>query len=417
MISTKRILIRRTNIKLIFLNFLEFFALGSWLLSAGTYMLETLNFSGLQVGSIYATMGIASLFMPPLMGMIADRWLNSQKLFVLCHFVLFALFLLLPYVSEYKTVYLIIFLISSFFMPTIVLNNSISFSILSSEGKNVIKAFPFIRIWGTIGFVIAAWLIDLMGWKINNFQFYISAFSSLVLAFYALFLPTIKISKTWKSTVGIPVKELLRLFQDKELILFLSFSILIGVAMQMSNIWGVPFLSDFGINFQGSFVARYSIIMLTISQLSEIVFVLFIPFFFKNYGIKPIMLISMMAWVFRFGLFAVSYPEGVGLMFLILSMIAYGMAFDFFGVSGSLYIEQKTSSNLRSSAQGLFMMMVSGLGPILGSYGSGYIIDLFTYDGVKDWTWIWLVFAFYALLITLVFIILFNRKIKVGVSN
>ena len=399
------------KLRLTLLNFLELFAWGTWLLSAGAYMAVTLNFSGIQIGAVYATLGITSLIMPALMGIIADRWINAEKLFGICHLFLAALFVGLAQITNFASFYLVMFCISAFYMPTLALNNSISYAILEKEKFDIIKTFPPIRVWGTIGFIIAAWGVDLMGWKVSIEQFYFSAATSFILGLYAFSLPSVATVQTENQSLlqrlGLDAFVLLK---DKQIAIFFFFSILLGAALQITNIWGVPFLSDFELNFKDSFAVKHAIALMTLSQISETLFILTIPFFLKKYGIKIVMLMSIIAWIFRFGLFGIGSPEGIGLFYLILSMIFYGMAFDFFGISGSLFIEQKVKPEIRSSAQGLFMMMASGFGPILGGYGSGIIVDYFTTDMGKNWSVIWLVFAAYALVIAVAFIFLFRYE-------
>jgi len=401
------------NIKfrLIVLNFLEFFAWGAWLLSAGAYMYITLKFTGLQIGAVYGTLGLASLFMPAIMGIVADKYLNAERVFGLSHLILGVLLFWISGVTDFDTFYIIIFLISMFYMPTIALDNSISYAILEKKGFDIIKVFPPIRVWGTVGFILAAWIVDMSGWKIGKEQFLVSAIASIVLGIYSFTLPAVKPSSSTekKSIVQRLGLDAFSLFKDKKMAVFFIFSMLLGAALQVTNIWGVPFLEDFKVNFAGYFAVKHSLFLMTLSQISETLFILTIPFFLKKFGIKKVMLMSMLAWVLRFGFFGIGNPGG-GLIFLILSMIIYGMAFDFFNISGSLFVEKESKPSMRSSAQGLFMLMTNGLGAVLGAYGSGFIVDLFTQNGSKDWQTIWFIFAAYALVITISFAILFKYK-------
>jgi NHS family xanthosine MFS transporter len=204
-----------------------------------------------------------------------------------------------------------------------------------------------------------------------------------------------------------------KLFGKYKMALFFIFSMFLGAALQLTNMYGDTFLNDFGKvpEYQDSFVIKYSTIIMSISQISETVFILTIPFFLKRFGIKKVMLFSMIAWVLRFGLFSFGNPTD-GLWMIILSCIVYGMAFDFFNISGSLFVETTTDSKIRSSAQGLFMMMTNGVGAFMGSKVSGYIIDkYFTVNGGdKDWHNIWLTFAIYAAGIAVLFTFLFRHK-------
>jgi len=401
------------NIKfrLTVLNFLEFFAWGAWLLSAGAYMYITLKFTGLQIGAVYGTLGLAALFMPAIMGIIADKYLNAERVFGLSHLILGILLFWISGVTDFNTFYMIIFLISMFYMPTIALDNSISYAILEKKGFDIIKAFPPIRVWGTVGFIFAAWIVDLMGWKIGKEQFLVSAIASIILGIYAFTLPAVEpsISTKKKSIVQRLGLDAFSLFRDKKMAVFFIFSILLGAALQVTNIWGVPFLEDFKVEYAGYFAVEHSLFLMTLSQVSETLFILTIPFFLKKFGIKKVMLMSMLAWVLRFAFFGIGNPAG-GFTFLILSMIIYGMAFDFFNISGSLFVEKESKPSMRSSAQGLFMLMTNGIGAVLGAYASGFIVDIFTQDGGKDWQTIWFIFAAYALVITIAFAILFKYK-------
>ena len=402
------------KLRLTILNFLEFFAWGAWLLSAGAYMYVTLHFTGLQIGAVYGTLGLAALFMPAIMGIIADKWINTERVFGASHIILAVLLLWLSTVKDFDTFYLIVFLISMFYMPTIALNNSISYAILERNKMDIVKVFPPIRVWGTVGFILAAWTVDLLGWKVSKEQFVVSAIASFILGVYSFTLPAIPPvpateKKSFAERLGL---DAFSLFKDKKMAIFFIFSLLLGAALQITNIWGVPFLEDFAKDYKGYFAVEHSLFLMTLSQVSETLFILTIPFFLKKFGIKKVMLMSMLAWVLRFAFFGIGNPAE-GLPFLILSMIIYGMAFDFFNISGSLFVEKEAKPSIRSSAQGLFMLMTNGLGAILGAYGSGYVVDHFTNpDGTKDWQTIWFIFAGYALIITILFAIFFKYEHK-----
>ncbi|MFK5880310.1 MAG: nucleoside permease [Flavobacteriaceae bacterium] len=400
------------KLRLIIFSFLEFFAWGAWLLSAGGYMYVTLKFTGIQIGAVYGTLGIAAVFMPALMGIIADKWVNAERVFGLNHLILGGLLFWLLSATDFNTFYMIVFLISMFFMPTIALNYSISYAILERRGFDIIKDFPPIRVWGTVGFIFAAWIVDLMGWKVGKEQFIVSAIASIVLGLYAFTLPACPPEKSTekKSLAQRFGLDAFTLFKDQKMAVFFTFSLLLGAALQVTNIWGVPFLNDFEVNYQGYFAVEHSLFLMTLSQISETLFILTIPFFLKKFGIKKVMLMSMAAWVLRFAFFGIGNPAG-GFTFLILSMIIYGMAFDFFNISGSIFVEKESKPSIRSSAQGLFMMMTNGFGAILGSYGSGYIVDYFTQEnGTKDWPTIWFIFAAYSFVILIAFAFLFKYK-------
>ena len=411
------------NIKqrLVVLSFLQFFIWGSWLISGGDYFYKTFSDffhdpninAGVYVGSVMSTLGIASLFMPALIGIVADRWMSAEKLLGICHFVGAIFIFSASFVNNPNIMFWVILFNSIAYMPTIALNNSVSYRILSQSDFDVQKTFPPIRVWGTIGFICAMWFVDLTGFGQSKAQFYVAAISAILMGIYCYTLPSCPPNKkekkgSLKESLGFDAFLLLK--QEKMAIFFL-FSLLLGAALQITNVWGDGFLRDFGNSkdFAGSFVVKHRLILLSLSQVSETIFILTIPFFLKRFGIKMVMLLSMFAWVLRFGLFSIGDP-GDGFIFLVMSMIVYGMAFDFFNISGSLFIEKETSSNIRASAQGLFMMLTNGIGAILGSIGSGKIIDMYTVNKVREWPTIWLIFAGYALVLAIVFPLVFKYR-------
>ena len=401
------------NIKfrLTIMNFLQFFVWGAWLISLGGYLIVTLKFTGGQVGSIYATMGIASLFMPALLGIVADRWLNAERVFGLCHIIGSALLFWASTVSNYDILYIILLLNAMVYMPTIALNNSVSYDILEQKGFEVVKVFPPIRVWGTIGFIVAMWMVDLFGWTKSPLQLQISAIAALTLGLYAFTLPKcppakINTKKRLASSLGL---DAFVLFKKRKMVVFFIFAMLLGGALQITNAFGGAFLDDFKNTFPNSFGVKHPNLLLSISQISETLFILTIPFFLQKFGIKKVMLMSIFAWVFRFGLFGIGNP-GEGLYLLILSMIIYGMAFDFFNISGSLFVEKEADIKIRASAQGLFMLMTNGIGAYLGGELSGMVVDHFTINGVKNWQSIWFSFAAYALVLGITFPFIFKYK-------
>jgi MFS transporter, NHS family, xanthosine permease len=393
------------------MNFLEFFVWGSWLISLGAYMFNVLHFTGVQVGSIYGTMGIASVFTPALFGIVADRWINVERVLGLCH-ILGAIFLFwASTVTDYPGLYIIMLLNSFVFMPTIALNNTVSYIILEKKGFNIVKDFPPIRVWGTVGFVCAMWMVDLCGWNKSPFQLYISSGSALLLGIYSFTMPRCVPVKTdqKRSLVSSLGLDAFVLFKRRKMLIFFLFAMLLGAALQITNTYGSTFLDDFKNTYPDSFGVKHSNLLISISQISETLFILTIPFFLRKFGIKQVMLMSILAWVFRFGLFGIGNPGG-GLYLLILSMIIYGMAFDFFNISGSLFVEKEAEMKIRASAQGLFMLMTNGIGAFLGNYISGQVVDHFTFNGVKDWHSIWFSFAGYALVLGIIFPLVFRYK-------
>jgi NHS family xanthosine MFS transporter len=316
-------------------------------------------------------------------------------------------------VTDFNTFWLIMLFNCCVFMPTIALNNTVSYIVLEKRGFNVVKDFPPIRVWGTVGFVCAMWAVDLCGWKTDPHQLYVSAGSGLLLGIYAFTLPACFPVRSGPkpslfSSLGL---DAFVLFKKRKMLVFFIFALLLGGALQITNTFGSTFLNDFSTSpvYAHSFGVRHSNLLLSVSQISETLFILTIPFFLRRFGIKQVMLISIFAWVFRFGLFGIGNP-GSGLVLLILSMIIYGMAFDFFNISGSLFVEREADVKIRASAQGLFMLMTNGIGAFLGTYISGRVVDYFTVDNVKDWHSIWLTFAGYALVLGLTFPFVFRYK-------
>jgi MFS transporter, NHS family, xanthosine permease len=401
--------------RLILLNFLQFFVWGAWLITIGTYCFNAKGWTGAQFGAIFSTLAIASIFMPALTGIIADKWINTEKLYGTLHILYGCVLFFVPQVNDPDTLYYVILLAMIFYMPTISLSNSISYSILKSNNFEVVKAYPPIRVWGTIGFIIAMWCTNLSGSKANANQFIIGAVAAIFLGIYSFTLPKCLPQKSISKDASI-IEQLglnaFKLFLNYKMALFFIFAMFLGAALQLTNMYGDSFLDDFRNvpEYADSFVVKYSTIIMSISQMSETLFILTIPFFLRRFGIKKVMLFSMIAWVLRFGLFSFGNPAG-GLWMIILSCIVYGMAFDFFNISGSLFVESTTDSKIRSSAQGLFMMMTNGFGAYSGSKISGFIIDKFyTHAQGKDWHGIWLSFAIYALIVAVAFAILFKHK-------
>ena len=398
------------------MSFLQFFVWGAWLITVGNYWFGTKQWSGAEFGAIFSTLGLSSILMPALTGIIADKFLNAEKLYGILHILGGVALFYIPSVDNPTTFYWVIFAAMLCYMPTISLSNSVAYTILKNNNYDVVKVFPPIRVWGTIGFIAAMWLTNLSGNKASGNMFYIAGISALILGIYSFTLPKCEPQKLISDNATFVEKfglNAFKLFGTYKMALFFIFSMFLGGALQLTNMYGDTFLSEFAKvpKYANSFVVEYSTIIMSISQISETLFILAIPFFLKRFGIKQVMLISMLAWVLRFGLFAYGDPEG-GLWMIIMSCVVYGMAFDFFNISGSLFIETSTDSAMRSSAQGLFMMMSNGFGAFFGGLISGKVIDAFftSTEGVRDWQNIWLSFAGYALVIGIAFAVLFKHK-------
>lgn len=403
--------------RLIIMNFLQFFIWGSWLISLGGYMERGLHFEGGQIGAIFATMGIASLIMPGITGILADKCFNAERIYGFCHLIGAGCLIYASTATTYDEMYWAMLLNLLAYMPTLALANTVSYNALEQYKCDLVKDFPPIRVWGTIGFICAMWAVDLTGFKNGSAQLYVAGASALLLGVYAFTLPACRPAKSEsKSILSAFGLDALVLFKQKKMAIFFLFSMLLGAALQITNTYGDAFLGSFAKipEFADSFGVKHSVILLSISQMSETLFILAIPFFLKHFGIKQVMLISMFAWVLRFGLFGFGDP-GSGIWMLIVSMIVYGMAFDFFNISGSLFVEQEANPAIRGSAQGLFFMMTNGLGAIIGGYASGAVVDAFSVyaDGrlvSREWPVIWFIFAAYALVVGVLFAVSFKYK-------
>jgi NHS family xanthosine MFS transporter len=443
------------KLRLTILSFFQFFVWGAWLITIATYFFSHNMGTTSQFGDIMSTLALGSLIMPGVIGIIADKWINAEKLYGILHILYGAALFYVPYVKDADTLYYIILAAMVCYMPTISLSNSISYTILKRENYDVVKVFPPIRVWGTIGFIAAMWTTNLSGSKANSNQFIIGAVAAIFLGIYAFTIPKCPPQKSIAKDASI-IEQLglsaFKLFAKYKMALFFIFSLFLGAALQLTNMYGDTFLDDFKkvpIYGPDSFVVKYSTIIMSISQISETVFILTIPFFLRKFGIKKVMLFSMIAWVIRFGLFSYGNPAD-GLWMIVLSCIVYGMAFDFFNISGSLFVETTTDPKIRSSAQGLFMMMTNGIGAFIGAKVSGWLIDayytvkftdvnsLLSYvksdinnpavkkileynqvlaDGtlkeavsLKQWHPIWLSFAIYALIVAVLFAVFFRHK-------
>ncbi|MFY8089785.1 MAG: nucleoside permease [Chitinophagaceae bacterium] len=401
------------KLRLTIVNFLQFFVWGAWLITIAVYWFGNKQWGGKEFGAVFSTLAIASIIMPPIVGIIADKWLNAEKLYGLLHICYGATLLFFSRVNSPDDFYWIMLVAMLFYMPTISLSNSISYTILKNNNYDVVKDYPPIRVWGTIGFIVAMWVTNLTGNKASINQFVIAGIAAILFGVYSFSLPKCppKNSNANADIIDVLGLRAFKLFAEYKMLLFFLFSMCLGAALQLTNMYGDVFLSEFEKvpQYKESLVVKYSTIIMSISQISETIFIVTIPFFLKRFGIKNVMLFSMIAWVLRFGLFAYGNPAD-GLWMIILSCIVYGMAFDFFNISGSLFVETTTDANIRASSQGLFMMMTNGVGAWIGSKSSGYIVDSYTIDGVRNWQPIWLIFAGYALVVAVLFVVLFKHE-------
>ncbi|GAB3926675.1 nucleoside permease [Mucilaginibacter myungsuensis] len=402
--------------RLILMSFMQFFVWGAWLLTIGAYWFQNKQWPVGSFSAIFSTMGIASIFMPALTGIISDKWINAEKLYGIMHILGSITLFAIPMAPNPTVFFWLILLNMMFYMPTLSLSITVAYSALKGSGRDVVTDYPPIRTWGTVGFIAALWAVSLTHNETSANQFYIASAVALTLGIYAFSLPKCPPllnrdqSKSLSEKLGL---NAFSLFRSPRFAIFFAFSLLLGAALQLTNAYGDTYLHDFDKNpiYKDTIAVKYPAIIMSISQISETLFILAIPFFLRKFGIKYVMLFSMLAWVLRFGLFAYGNPAD-GLWMIILSCIVYGMAFDFFNISGSLFVETQAAPEIRGSAQGLFMMMVNGFGALFGSLISGAVIQEFftNADGSKEWQGIWLSFAGYALVIAIIFPFVFRYK-------
>ncbi len=410
------------KLRLTVMNFLQFFIWGAWLITIGAYWFQNRQWSGTSFGAIFSTMGIASLFMPALMGVVADKWINAEKLYGALHLAGAVMLFYVPQVNDPHTMFWVMLVTMTFYMPTISLAIAVAYNALKQDGKDVIRDYPPIRVWGTVGFIAALWTTSLLKLETSAGQFYIASAASLVLGLYAFSLPKAPptlVAGDSRSLLDVLGLSSFRLFRDRNMAVFFIFAMLLGAALQLTNAYGDTYLHDFAKvdAYKDTLAVKFPAIIMSISQISETLFILAIPFVLKRFGIKTVMTVSMLAWFLRFGLFAFGDP-GPGLWMIVASCIVYGMAFDFFNISGSLFVEQQSDPRIRASAQGLFMLMTNGIGAVFGSLIAGFVIDQFyTAPGCddmtticKDWHGIWTAFALYALAMTMLFVPLFKHR-------
>lgn len=407
------------RIRLALLNYLEFAVWGAYLTCMGLY-LGRIGMASM-IGYFFAVQGIVSIFMPAIMGIVADRWVPAQRLLGLCHLVA-GFFMIAAAWYGYQTgneaqfpVLFSLYSVSvAFYMPTLALANSVSYTALIKAGMDTIKDFPPIRIFGTIGFICAMWFVDITGFMSTQNQFATSGILSIVLFLYTFTLPKCPVVKAGeqKSLVDALGLKAFRLFRQKKMAIFFIFSALLGACLQITNGFATPYIESFKLmpEFADTFGVQHANILYSISQISETCCILLIPFFMKRFGIKNVMLIAMFAWVFRFGLLGMGNP-GSGVWMFVASMIIYGVAFDFFNISGSLFVDKTTDSSMRSSAQGLFMMMTNGIGATVGSFAAQAFVTANTdASGTVEWQTCWYTFAAYALVIGVLFALIFHPQ-------
>ena len=379
---------------------------------------------GEYIGYFYSVQGLVSIFMPTLWGILADRRVEAQRLLGLSHIAAGLLMFAVCFacqVSEsvsFSVIFPIYAFSVAFYMPTLGLANSVSYTAMQGSGLDKVNDFPRIRIFGTVGFLVAMWSVDFIGFQQSPMQFLVSGIWGVALGLYAFTMPRCAVNRkqdcqTWTRRLGLDGFGLLK---SPRMLLFFFFSMMLGMALQITNGFASPFIDAFGSldEYKGSFFVEHANLLISLSQISETLCILLIPFFLRRYGIKVVMLISMSAWFLRFGLFAIGAPSGPGVMALVLSMIVYGVAFDFFNISGSLFVDGEVEPSMRSSAQGLFMLMTNGLGAAIGTLAAQAVVNRFVYSvsdpvaQMEGWRLSWLIFSAYSLVVAISFAFVFE---------
>ena len=405
-----------TTARLTLLSFLEFAIWGAYLTSMGIYLFKV-GMSD-KVGWFFSIQGVVSIFMPAIMGVIADKWVSAQKLLAFCHLMSATFMATTGYAGmrggadvSFLEIFVPYALSVTFFMPTIALSNSVSYTVLGREGKNVERIFPYIRVFGTIGFIISMWTIDLLGFKDSYNQFFVAAAWGVTMSLYSLTMPACPPGKAAKGRKlsAMMGADAFKYLKDRNIALFFLFAVLLGCALQISNGYAGAYLNSFAADAQyaGTFAVKYPIIMTSLSQISETLCLMLIPLFLTRYGIKSVMTIAMVAWALRFYFLAAGNPGDRVWMFT-LSMLVYGVAFDFFNISGSLYVNSRMDKSVRSSAQGLFMLATNGLGASVGMVVAQKVVDHSLAHG--GWREAWYIFAAYAVVIAVLFSLFFKEK-------
>jgi MFS transporter, NHS family, xanthosine permease len=405
------------KVRIAIMQFFQFYVWGAWMMTIGAWWFGSQHWSGAQFGAIFSTMGIASLFMPTIAGIIADRWVNAERLYGIFHLCGAVMLFIVPSCPTPLAVFWVMLINMCFYMPTISLSITISYTAMEEADMNIVKEYPPVRVLGTVGFIVAMWTISLCGLETSAWMFYVAGIASVALGLYSFTMPKCPpLGKSSGSLISVMGLDAFKLFKNYKMALFFFFSMLLGGALQLTNAYGDTFLHSFAdiTLFKNSIAVKYPAIIMSISQISETFMILLVPFFLRRFGIKKVMMLSMFAWVLRFGLFGFGNP-GAGLWMIVLSCIIYGMAFDFFNISGSLYTELQAPPSIRASAQGLFMFMTNGIGAVLGSSLSGWAISKYftNAEGAIHWSgWngVWIMFAAYALIIAVLFTLLFKHK-------
>lgn len=433
---------KNLKLRLIVMNFLEFAVWGAYLTCMGNYLGRA--GMGDVIAWFYAIQGIVSIFMPTLMGIVADKYIQPQRLLGICHLIAGMAMVALAYMGMHnampdRTAFIAIYTLSvAFYMPTLALSNTVAFTILKGNGMDTEKDFPPIRVFGTIGFIATMWFVNCavldngkFGFTLGDsdfkfqytyMQFMVSGLLSFVLFLYCLTLPECKLVKKEEQSLAEKLGlTAFKLFKTKKMALFFIFSAMLGMSLQVTNGFATPYLTHFKSDpaMADTFGANNATMLVSLSQIAEALCILLIPFFLKRYGIKIVMLIAMFAWVLRFFFFGAGNPAFPGVILIVLSCLVYGVAFDFFNVSGGIFVDKECEPDIKASAQGLFMLMTNGLGATIGTLAAGAIVNSLCHwneDGflvgntASSWSTAWYIFAAFALVVAVSFMFLFKYK-------
>tara|TARA_X000000368_G_scaffold116616_1_gene90983 strand:- start:4475 stop:5644 length:1170 start_codon:yes stop_codon:yes gene_type:complete len=385
--------------------FLEFFIWGGWFVTMGTFLSQSFNATGLQLANAYETQSIGAIIAPFIIGLIADRYFSAQKILGFLHLIGAFLLYMAGSSNEFSSFYPFVLFYMILYMPTLALVNSVAFR----QMRDPSKEFPPIRVFGTVGWIIAGLVIGFLGWESENllaYTFYLTASASAILGIFSFTLPSTpptadKGDYSIKKILGL---DALSLLKDKNYLIFFISSILICIPLAFYYQHANQFLNELG-------MSRAAAVM-SLGQISEALFILLLPIFLKRYGIKITLIIGMLAWAIRYILFAYG-DVGEKSWMLILGVILHGICYDFFFVSGQIYTDNKAGEQFKSSAQGLITLATYGLGMLMGFRSAGYITDQYVVGEGHDWTQIWMIPSGFAILVLIFFVLTFkNEKIE-----
>lgn len=388
----------KTGSLLASMMFFEYFIWGAWYVTMGTYMVEHLQATGIEIGATYSALAIATMISPFFVGLIADRFFAAQKIMSVLHLVGALLLYLATTIEHSNTFYWVILVYSLLYMPTIALSNSVAFSQMTDPGKQ----FPWIRVFGTLGWIVAGVLIGQLGIEKTSSTFYMAAAVSAGLGLLSFVLPNTPPKAQTTDASGALGTEAFVLFKERPYLIFFIAAILVCIPLSFYYGFANPFLNEIGFANAAS--------KMTLGQVSEAVFILAIPFLFNRIGVKKMLLMGMTAWILRYICFAYGNPETANWM-LYGGIILHGICYDFFFVTGYMYTEKKAGEKIKNAAQGLFTFATYGIGMFIGTWFSGYTVDQYKgANNTHDWQSIWMVPAYIALGVLIYFIVFFKEK-------